>query len=91
MAKKGVGIRLEEEVIDAVKQYSIQNRTNISRTIELILCRFFNIQLDTTEQLLLEKDAEIRKLQQELEAMKRRQKLATVSDLHTDKFTLENG
>jgi hypothetical protein len=91
MAKKGIGIRLEQVVIDAVHSKAEADHTNISRTIEFILCRHFGIQLNTTEQLLAEKEAEIAQLKKELEAANRRQRLATVPDRHSDKFTLENG
>jgi hypothetical protein len=91
MAKIGIGIRLEQIVVDAVKAHAESNHTNVSRTIEFILCRYFDIQLNTAEQMLAEKEAEIERLKQELEAVKRRQRLATVSDLNADKFTIENG
>ena len=92
MAKKQVGIRIDEKVVAEVARHAKEHNSNTSCTIEFILCQFFGIRLETPEQLIAEKDAEIERLKQELEATRRRQKLTNiVPALQTDRFSMENG
>lgn len=90
-----MGIQLATALVEAIdRNMAKDGETNRSQYIERLLCQsigFHLVQDPIARKTIEQQQAEIERLKQELEATRRRQKLATVPSILEDKFTLENG